>query len=183
MLASSTLKIPCPMLAWRIYRRQIVTYNPIEMEWCSDKWGFVSSFWQKELFAGRALFFIIYLFILFIYFWLWWVFIAARRFSLVVVNGDYSLLRCVDFSLWWLLLLQSMGSRHVGFRSCGSRALEHRLSSCGARASLLCGMWVFPWPGLKPIFPTLAGGLSTTAPPRALCRRPLLSCHFNKAIL
>ena len=36
--------------------------------------------------------------------------------------------------LWWLLLLRSTGSRHVGFSSCGSRALEHRLSSCGARA-------------------------------------------------
>ena len=36
--------------------------------------------------------------------------------------------------MWWLLLLWSMGSRCVGFTSCGSRALEHRLSSCGARA-------------------------------------------------
>ena len=35
---------------------------------------------------------------------------------------------------WWLLLLQSMGSRHAGFSSCGSRALERRLSSCGAGA-------------------------------------------------
>ena len=33
-----------------------------------------------------------------------------------------------------LLLLQSMGSRRAGFSSCGSRALERRLSSCGARA-------------------------------------------------
>ena len=27
-----------------------------------------------------------------------------------------------DFSLWWLLLLQSTGSRCMDFRSCGSRA-------------------------------------------------------------
>ena len=33
-----------------------------------------------------------------------------------------------------LLLLRSMGSRHAGFSSCDSRALEHRLSSCDARA-------------------------------------------------
>ena len=33
-----------------------------------------------------------------------------------------------------LLLLQSMGSKHTGFSSCGTWALEHRLSSCGARA-------------------------------------------------
>ena len=55
-------------------------------------------------------------------------------FSLVAVSGGYSLLRCADFSLQWLLVLQGTGSRHAGFSSCGSQALEHRLSSCGARA-------------------------------------------------
>ena len=40
-------------------------------------------------------------------------------FSLVAVSGGYSLLRCMGFSLRWLLLLQSMGSRHTGFSSCG----------------------------------------------------------------
>ena len=67
-------------------------------------------------------FFFINLFILFIYFWLHWVFVAVRRLSLVAVSGDYSLLRCVGFSLWWLLLLWSMGSRRAGFSSCGMRA-------------------------------------------------------------
>ena len=33
-----------------------------------------------------------------------------------------------------LLLLRSTGSRHAGFSSCGTWALERRLSSCGARA-------------------------------------------------
>ena len=33
-----------------------------------------------------------------------------------------------------LLWLWSTGSRCAGFSSCGSRALEHRLSSCGAQA-------------------------------------------------
>ena len=75
-----------------------------------------------------------------------------------------SLLLCVGFSLWWLLLLQSTGSRHAGFSSCGSRALEHRFSSC-ARALLLHGMWDLPRPGLKPVSPALAGGFLTTAPP------------------
>ena len=62
---------------------------------------------------------------LFIYFWLRWVFVAARGLSLVAASGGYSLLRCTDFSLRWLLLLcllQSTGSRHVGFSSCGARA-------------------------------------------------------------
>ena len=63
------------------------------------------------------------------YFWLRWVFIAVRGLSLVVASGGYSSLRCAGFSLRWLLLLRS-----TGFSSCGSRALERRLSSCGARA-------------------------------------------------
>ena len=59
-------------------------------------------------------FFYINLFILFIYFCLRWVFVAVRGFSLVVVSGGYSSLQCMGFSLRWLLLLWSTGSRHVG---------------------------------------------------------------------
>ena len=43
-------------------------------------------------------------------------------FYLVVAREGYSLLPCASFSLRWLLLLQSTGSRHVGFSSCGTRA-------------------------------------------------------------
>ena len=57
-----------------------------------------------------------------IYFWLCWVFVAVCGFSLVVVSGGYSSLLCVGFSLSWLLLLQSMGSKHAGVRSCGTWA-------------------------------------------------------------
>ena len=60
----------------------------------------------------------IYLFI----FWLCWVFVAARGLSLVVESGGYSSLWCVGFSLWWLLLLRSTGSRCAGFSSCVTRA-------------------------------------------------------------
>ena len=67
--------------------------------------------------------------------WLHWIFIAAHGLSLVVVSRGYSSLRwCMGFLLRWLLLLQSTGSRHVVFSSCGSQALELRLSSCGAQA-------------------------------------------------
>ena len=55
-------------------------------------------------------------------------------FSLVAASGGYSSLQCVGFSLWCLLLLQNTGSRYSGFSSCGSWALERRLSSCGTRA-------------------------------------------------
>ena len=64
-----------------------------------------------------------FFFFLIIYlFWLHWVFVAARRLSLVAVSGGYSLLWCAGFSLWRLLLLQSTGSRHTGFSSCATWA-------------------------------------------------------------
>ena len=78
-----------------------------------------------------------------------------RGLSLVVESGGYSLLWCTGFSLRWLLLLQSTGSRHVGFSSCGLQVLERRLSSCGALAYLLRGMWDLPGPGLEPVSPAL----------------------------
>ena len=52
-----------------------------------------------------------------------------------------------------------------GLSSCGSWAPERRLSSCGARAQLLHGMWDLAGPGLEPVSPALAGGCPTTAPP------------------
>ena len=122
----------------------------------------------------------IYLFIHSFIIWLRWVFVAAHRLSLVAASGSYSWLWCVGFSLRWLLLLWSTGSRHVGFSSCGTRAsvvvahrlsscgswaLERRLRSCGVWTYLLNGMWDLPRPGLEPVSPALAGGFLTTAPP------------------
>ena len=117
----------------------------------------------------------------FIYFWLSWVFVAMCGLSLVVASRGYSSLLCAGFSLQWLLLLQSTGSRRVGFGSCGAGisgcadfsscgtwALERRLSSCGAWAYLLRGMWDLPGPGLEPVSPALAGVFLTTAPPGKL---------------
>ena len=68
--------------------------------------------------------------LVFFNFWLFWAFIAVQRLSLVAASGGYSLVVCVGFLLQWLLLW-STGSRHTGFSSFSSWALEHRLSSCG----------------------------------------------------
>ena len=127
---------------------------------------------------GLSFFLSIYLSIyLFIYFWLSWVFVAAHELSLVVASGGYSSLQCAGFSLRWLLLLQSTGSRRLGsvvvasvvvargLSSCGFWALECRLSSCGARAYLLRSMWDLPGPGLEPVSLALAGGFLTSVPP------------------
>ena len=52
-----------------------------------------------------------------------------------------------------------------GLTSCGSWALGHRLSSCGARAQLLRGIWDLLGSGIEPMSPSLAGGFFTTEPP------------------
>ena len=51
------------------------------------------------------------------------------------------------------------------------------LSSCGAQASLLHGMWDLLGPGLEPVSPALAGRFLTTVPPGKS-----LSCNFFKYI-
>ena len=65
-----------------------------------------------------------FIYFLVIYFWLRWVFVAVHGLSLVAVREGYSLLWCTGFSLQWLLLLWSMGSRCTGFSSCGTRAQQ-----------------------------------------------------------
>ena len=66
-----------------------------------------------------------------------------------------------------------------GLSSRGARALESRLSSCGARAKLLCGMWDLPGPKVQPMSPALAGRFLTTAPPG----KPLNSNFLKQDIL
>ena len=83
--------------------------------------------------------------------------------------------------LFIYLFMAVLGLRFCAgaFSSCGKRGpltiagslvVEHRLqtrklSNCGSRAQLLCGMWNLPRPGLEPVSPALAGKFSTTAPP------------------
>ena len=100
----------------------------------------------------------------FIYFWLCRVFVAAHGLSLVAASGGYSSLRHVGFSyqhvgfsLRWLLLLWSMGSRPAGFSSCGMQAsvvVDRRLQSARSvvvahRLSCSAACGVFPDQGLN----------------------------------
>ena len=73
----------------------------------------------------------------FFFFWLCWVFIAVRGLSLVAASGGYSSLRCTGFSLRWLLLLWSTGSRRMGFSSCSMRAQQLWLTGSRAQAQQL----------------------------------------------
>ena len=68
------------------------------------------------------------------YFWLLWAFVTARRLSVVVESGGFF---CCG--------ARTLGTRAPvvvvrGLSSCGWRALERRLSSCGAQAQLICDM-------------------------------------------
>ena len=90
-------------------------------------------------FTGE-LFFSLFFFYKFIYlfnFWLRWVFVAACGLSQVAASGDYSSLWCVGFSLWWLLLLWSTGSRRAGFSSCITQAQQLWLAGSRAQAQQL----------------------------------------------
>ena len=55
---------------------------------------------------------------------------------------------------------------------CSLRVLEHGLSSCGAQAELLQGMWDLPRQGIKPMSPALAGRFLTTGPPKKYQYQP-----------
>ena len=81
---------------------------------------------------------------IFVCFWLCWVFVGARGLFLVVASGSYSSLWCAGFSLQWLLLLRSTGSRHVdsvvvahGLQSTGSVVVGH-----GVSCSAACGIFL-----------------------------------------
>ena len=91
-------------------------------------------------------------------------FVSVWGLSLVVASWGHSSSRCAGLSLSWPRIAEhSLQTR--------------RLSSCGSRAQLLCGMWDLPGPGLEPVPPALAGRFLTTAPPG---KPPTLG--FNRTI-
>ena len=89
-------------------------------------------------------------------------FICINLFNVFIILGcagspllhvGFLLMQCEGFSLQWLHLLRSTGSG------------LHRLSCCGAWASLLHNIWKLPRPRIKHMSPLLAGGFLTTGPP------------------
>ena len=114
------------------------------------KWGGASKF--PTVLSCLLYFFLFFKFLkinLFIYFWLRRS-LLLHALSLVAVSGGYSSFWCVGFSLRWLLLSWSTGSRHVGsvvvaceLWSTGSVVVVRRLS-----CSVACG--IFPDQGSNP---------------------------------
>ena len=77
---------------------------------------------------------------------------CARAFSSCGERGPLFIVMCGP-----LTIAASLVAEH--------RLQTRRLSNCGSRTQLLCGMWDLPRPGLEPVSPALAGRLSTTVPP------------------
>ena len=75
-----------------------------------------------------------------------WVFSSCGEWGLLFVAAHGLLIAVAS-------LVVVVDSRCTGF------------SSCGTRPWFLRGMWNLPGPGLKPMFPALAGGFLTTVPP------------------
>ena len=84
----------------------------------------------------------------------------GKLFSSCIEQRLRSKLQCMGFSLLWLLFLLAQGC--VGFSCCGTRVLEQRLSSCGARDQLLYGRWDLSGSGMDPVSAALAGKFFTT---------------------
>ena len=98
------------------------------------------------------------------YFWLLWVFIAACSLSLAAASRGYFSLRCMGFSLWWLLLLGSTGSKACGLQKLqwvGSLFVVPRPSSTGSivvvhQFNSSHDMWDPPGPRIKPRVSSIA---------------------------
>ena len=117
---------------WQKYRFCLILFESAKILYFHCQQYFVGNILEpfKNIWSFRmcdivccCLLFLMNLFIFYLfYFWLCWVFVAAHGLSLVVASGVYSSLWCAGFSLRWLLLLRSMGSRCAGFSSCGMQA-------------------------------------------------------------
>ena len=106
---------------------------------------------ERPRIAKAVFFFNINLFLLIsLFFWLCWV--CARAFSSCGYRGPLFIVVHGPLTVAASLVVEN-------------RLQTRRLSGCGSRAQLPCGMWDLPRPGLEPVSPVLAGRFSNTAPP------------------
>ena len=101
---------------------------------------------------------------LYIHFWGLFSSFGKWRLSLVLVHGLLTVVASLIAEHGFQDAQASVGAAHA-LSSCGSQALEHKLTSFFTRAQLLHGMWDLPRSGIKPISPAFVGGFFTTKPP------------------
>ena len=83
---------------------------------------------------------------------------------------------------WGPLLIAVRGPLIIAASLVAEHRLQmRRLSNCGSRAQLLCGIWDPPRPGLELVSPALAGRLSTAAPP-GKPRKHFVSVYLKKSV-
>ena len=127
-LSLPTLFSLCGTFSLLVFFRLVLsTFGGSQTSYSQDSFTRLKISEDPKNFCLCGLYIYIYIFFfslinLFIYFWLRWVFVAANGLSLVAASGGYSSLWYAGFSLRWLLLLRSLGSKHEGFSSCGTRA-------------------------------------------------------------
>ena len=132
------------------------------MEICGSQ--FQTTFFLPKPHSIQACF-LYFLKIILFSFWLRWSALLLRLFLQLQQIGITLQLRCVGFSFWWLILLQSMDSGAQQLQLPGSAA---QVSGCGSWVQLFCGMWNLPRLGIEAVSPALAGKLFTTEPPEKL---------------
>ena len=102
--------------------------------------------WPLKMAAAALKFFVLFLTLVYLFIWLHWVFTASRGLSLVLASRG--------FSLQWLLLFWSMGSRQWA-----SVVVAHKLRCPAAHGILPDQGW------MEPVSPALAGEFLTIGPP------------------
>ena len=128
--------------------------------------------------SGHFGFFLVCFLFFLVFFLLIYLFLAALGLCCCALafsscaSGGYSSLRCMGFSLRWLLLLQSTGYRRAGFSSCSAWAQQLWLAGSRAQAQQLwCTGLVAPRhvgssrTRAQTRVPCVASGFLTTAPP------------------
>ena len=106
---------------------------------------------------------------------------CCRVLLLVAVSGAYS-----PVSVHGLLTaerglygVQVLVVAPCGLTSCGSWALEYRLSSCAACAYLPWSTWDLLGPGIEPVSPALQGEFLTTGAPSSEAQKLTLECIIS----
>ena len=95
-------------------------------------------------------------------FWLYWVFNAMYRFSLVMASRGYFL---VSVCRLLIAVVASLVAKHGLKDAWASVAAACWLGSCDTWAELSYFKWDLPGSGIKPMYCSLAGGFLINGPP------------------
>ena len=99
-----------------------ITQNLLEMHIPRPLTGPAESESGQESVCQESVCFFFFIYLIYLFLAVLGLCCCVQAFSSCSESGGYSSLWCAGFSLRWLLLLRSTGSRCAGFSSCGTRA-------------------------------------------------------------